>query len=151
VNGFIRVIRDRLKPGLQTKLPAAGGRVHRAFGEVRLDLFHLLLNARSLFHEFADAGHRIGLSKIQDCHLSSMLVIKTGVQVEPVICSRLRLKKDVIFLVERIELKRQVVRMGNDHDVKVYPGRPVAIWRKAQEMKITRFLHMETSLKVRSR
>ena len=36
---------------------AAAGGFDRAVGECGLDLFHLLLHARSLFHEFADAGH----------------------------------------------------------------------------------------------
>jgi len=34
----------------------AGG-FHSSLGEVVLDLFHLLLHARSLFHQFAEAGH----------------------------------------------------------------------------------------------
>ena len=40
---------------------AAAGGLDRARGELGLDLFHLLLHARSLFHEFADAGHKIGI------------------------------------------------------------------------------------------
>ena len=38
---------------------AATRRFDRARGEVGLDFFHLLLHSRSLFHEFADAGHKL--------------------------------------------------------------------------------------------
>src|ERR1039458_602857 len=36
---------------------AAAGGLDGARSELRLHLFHLLLHSRSLFHEFADAGH----------------------------------------------------------------------------------------------
>ena len=36
---------------------AAASRFDSALGETALDLFHLLLHPRSLFHEFADTGH----------------------------------------------------------------------------------------------
>ena len=39
---------------------AAAGCFDGAGSERGLDLFHLLLHARSLFHEFADAGHVVG-------------------------------------------------------------------------------------------
>jgi hypothetical protein len=32
---------------------------HGASGQLGLDLFHLLLHARSLFDEFSDAGHSV--------------------------------------------------------------------------------------------
>jgi hypothetical protein len=38
---------------------AAAGGFHGASGQLGLDLFHLLLHARSLFDEFSDAGHGV--------------------------------------------------------------------------------------------
>jgi len=40
---------------------AAAGRLDRASGEARLNLFHLLLHFGSLLHEFSDAGHFVGI------------------------------------------------------------------------------------------
>ena len=43
---------------------SATGRFDSALGELGLDLFHLLLHSRSLFHQFSDAGH--GLLEVLD-------------------------------------------------------------------------------------
>ena len=39
-----------------------GDELDRARGESGLDVFHLLLHPRSLFHEFFNAGHRFVLN-----------------------------------------------------------------------------------------
>ena len=44
---------------------AAAGGLDGARGELRLDLFHLLLHSRSLFHEFADAGHSLRVYELR--------------------------------------------------------------------------------------
>jgi hypothetical protein len=44
-------------PGGDLDRSAAAGGLDGARRELRLHLFHLLLHSRSLFHEFANAGH----------------------------------------------------------------------------------------------